>query len=106
MIFCLQVTGIGVATGVVFFVISFLVGYFWIDSILFMIGVVVACVPEGLLAIVTIGLSISARRLSSRNCIVKNLEAVETLGTVASFFGIYRAFTDLGMLNLLMVVRF
>jgi hypothetical protein len=40
----------------------------------------VSCVPEGLLAIVTIGLSISAKRLASRNCIVKNLEAVETLG--------------------------
>jgi sodium/potassium-transporting ATPase subunit alpha len=76
----LQITGIGVAMALVFFVISFLVGYFWIDSILFLIGVVVSCVPEGLLAIVTIGLSISARRLSSRNCIVKNLEAVETLG--------------------------
>lgn len=76
-------TGIGVAMGIVFFIISFLVGYFWIDSILFLIGVVVSCVPEGLLAIVTIGLSISAKRLASRNCIVKNLEAVETLGTTS-----------------------
>jgi len=40
-----QVTGIGVAMGVLFFVISFLVGYFWIDSIIFLIGVVVANVP-------------------------------------------------------------
>lgn len=77
------VTGIGVAMGVLFFVISFLVGYFWIDSILFLIGVVVANVPEGLLAIVTIGLSISAKRLSTRNCIVKNLEAVETMGSTS-----------------------
>ena len=84
-VFLFQITGIGITTAIVFFIISFLVGYFWIDSIIFLIGVVVACVPEGLLAIVTIGLSISAKRLASRNCIVKNLEAVETLGKLHSW---------------------
>ena len=72
-----------ISLGMFFFVISFLLEYFWIDSILFLIGVIVALVPEGLLAVVTISLSLSAKRLSSRNCVVKNLEAVETLGATS-----------------------
>ena len=69
--------------GVFFFVIAFLIGYYWIDAILFMIGIIVACVPEGLLAIVTIALSVTAKRMSNKNCLVKNLEAVETLGATS-----------------------
>jgi hypothetical protein len=34
-----QVTGIGITMGIVFFIISFLVGYFWIDSIIFLVPV-------------------------------------------------------------------
>eukprot|EP00095_Tigriopus_kingsejongensis_P006796 snap_masked-scaffold1064_size65302-processed-gene-0.1 protein:Tk06796 transcript:snap_masked-scaffold1064_size65302-processed-gene-0.1-mRNA-1 annotation:"sodium potassium-transporting atpase subunit alpha-like isoform x2" len=77
------VTGVGLYMGVFFFIISFLLGYFWIDSILFLIGIIVANVPEGLLAVVTISLSLSAKRLMSRNCIVKNLETIETLGATS-----------------------
>merc|ERR1719285_493761 len=48
-----------------------------------MIGMIVACVPEGVLAIVTIALSVTAKRMSNKNCLVKNLEAVETLGATS-----------------------
>lgn len=60
------VTGIAIYLGLVCFIIAFLLGYFWIDCILFLIGVIVAGVPEGLLAVVTLALSISAKRLGSR----------------------------------------
>jgi sodium/potassium-transporting ATPase subunit alpha len=76
-------TCVAVTLGMFFFIVSFILGYFWVDSILFLIGVIVANVPEGLLAVVTISLSLSAKRLSSRNCIVKNLETVETLGATS-----------------------
>ncbi|TRY70575.1 hypothetical protein TCAL_08725 [Tigriopus californicus] len=76
-------TGVGIYMGVFFFIISFLLGYFWIDSILFLIGIIVANVPEGLLAVVTISLSVTAKRLMRRNCIVKNLETIETLGATS-----------------------
>ena len=69
--------------GCLLFIIAFLLGYYWIDAILFLIGVIVACVPEGMLAIVTIALSITAKRLSSKNCMVRNLEAIETLGATS-----------------------
>ena len=56
------VTSVGIAMGLVFFVIAFGLGYFWIDAIVFLIGVIVANVPEGLLAVVTFALSLSANR--------------------------------------------
>ena len=42
-----------------------------------------ANVPEGLLACITISLAITAKRLSERQVLVKNLEAVETLGSTS-----------------------
>jgi len=69
--------------GVFFFILAFMVGYYWVDAILFMIGIIVAAVPEGMLAIVTIALSVTAKRMSSKNCLVKNLESVETLGATS-----------------------
>jgi len=69
--------------GCFLFAIAFMLGYFWIDALLFLIGIIVACVPEGMLAIVTIALSLTAKRMSSKNCLVKNLEAVETLGATS-----------------------
>ncbi len=77
------VTGAGLALASAFFVLSFALGYFWIDSILFLVGTLVAVVPEGLLAVVTICLSVSVKRLYTRNMVIKNLEAVETLGATS-----------------------
>jgi sodium/potassium-transporting ATPase subunit alpha len=77
------VTAIGVSMGLLCFILAFLLGYYWVDAILFLIGVIVANVPEGLLAVITISLSLSASRLAKRNCVVKNLEAVETLGATS-----------------------
>ena len=69
--------------GCFLFVVAFMLGYYWIDAILFLIGIIVACVPEGMLAIVTIALSITSKRMSRKNCLVRNLEAVETLGATS-----------------------
>ena len=37
-------------------------------------------VPEGLIATVTVCLTLTAKKMANKNCLVKNLEAVETLG--------------------------
>ena len=37
----------------------------------------------GLMAVVAISLSLSASRLAKRNCVVKNLESVETIGATS-----------------------
>ncbi|WP_326965939.1 cation-translocating P-type ATPase [Arthrobacter sp. CG_A4] len=67
--------------GALFFVLSLLVGISWRDAFLFAIGVAVALVPEGLLPTVTLSLAVGAQRMAQRNALVRNLQAVETLGS-------------------------
>lgn len=70
--------------GISFFIMSFALGYHWLDAVIFLIGIIVANVPEGLLATVTVCLSLTAKRMASKNCLVKHLEAVETLGSTSA----------------------
>ncbi|XP_015599395.1 sodium/potassium-transporting ATPase subunit alpha [Cephus cinctus] len=69
--------------GVSFFGMSLALGYDWVDSVVFLIGIIVANVPEGLIATVTVSLTLTAKRMASKSCLVKNLEAIETLGCTA-----------------------
>ena len=48
------ITAVAVALGVSFFIIAFILGYHWLDAVIFLIGIIVANVPEGLLATVTV----------------------------------------------------
>ncbi|XP_006116678.1 potassium-transporting ATPase alpha chain 2-like [Pelodiscus sinensis] len=77
------VAGVAVSIGVLFFIIAVSMKYKVLDSIIFLIGIIVANVPEGLLATVTVSLSLTAKRMAKKNCLVKNLEAVETLGSTS-----------------------
>merc|ERR1712227_819433 len=78
------ITGVAVFLGVTFFIIAFILGYNWLDAVIFLIGIIVANVPDGLLATVTVCLTLTAKRMASKNCLVKNLEAVETLGSTST----------------------
>merc|ERR1712018_341316 len=78
------ITGVAVFLGVSFFIIAFILGYHWLDAVIFLIGIIVANVPEGLLATVTVCHTLTAKRMASKNCLVKNLEAVETLGSTST----------------------
>ncbi|CAG8718792.1 9822_t:CDS:2, partial [Dentiscutata erythropus] len=51
-------------------------------TISFAISVLVSWVPEGLPATVTVLLTIAAKRMASRNVLVKDLQGVETLGAI------------------------
>lgn len=81
--FIFIISGIAIALGVLFFAISLGVnrGQNVIANIVFMIGIIVANVPEGLLVTVTAALTLTARRMAKKNVLVKRLECVETLGS-------------------------
>jgi len=78
------ITSVAVFLGVSFFIIAFILNYTWLEAVIFLIGIIVANVPEGLLATVTVCLTLTAKRMASKNCLVKNLEAVETLGSTST----------------------
>merc|ERR1712015_278845 len=78
------ITGVAVFLGVTFFIISLCLHYTPLEAIVFLIGIIVANVPEGLLATVTVCLTLTAKRMARKNCLVKNLEAVETLGSTST----------------------
>ncbi|XP_059157825.1 sodium/potassium-transporting ATPase subunit alpha-B-like [Physella acuta] len=78
------ITGVAIISGVIFFIICFFFGYYWLDAVIFLIGIIVANVPEGLLVTVTVCLTLTAKRMAKKNCLVKNLEAVETLGSTST----------------------
>ncbi|XP_008321044.1 sodium/potassium-transporting ATPase subunit alpha-3b isoform X1 [Cynoglossus semilaevis] len=78
------ITGVAVFLGITFFVLALVLGYSWLEAVIFLIGIIVANVPEGLLATVTVCLTLTAKRMAKKNCLVKNLEAVETLGSTST----------------------
>ncbi|OWK50915.1 Sodium/potassium-transporting ATPase subunit alpha-2 [Lonchura striata] len=110
------ITGVAVFLGLSFFILSLILGYTWLEAVIFLIGIIVANVPEGLLATVThwegtgrtgVGASIILFLMGitvanvpegllatatlgrgtgggMKNCLVKNLEAVETLGSTST----------------------
>ena len=72
---------LAVATGVVAFGISLLLGVEPGFGFLFAVGVTVALVPEGLLPTVTLSLARATQLMAGRHALVRRLESVETLGS-------------------------
>ena len=74
---------IAVSLGILFLILGFIYGYSAVTNLIFMIGIIVANVPEGLLVTVTVCLALTAKRMAEKMVLVKNLESVETLGSTS-----------------------
>ncbi|MEX0847124.1 MAG: cation-transporting P-type ATPase [Ilumatobacteraceae bacterium] len=72
---------IAIGVGATFFAVSLLLGNGPAEGFVFAIGVTVALVPEALLPTVTLSLAYGAEKMAGRQVLVRNLEAVETLGS-------------------------
>jgi len=75
------ISAVAIFLGVSFFIIGLILELPLIQNLVFAIGIIVANVPEGLLATVTVSLTLTAKRMATKKVLVKNLEAVETLGS-------------------------
>lgn len=63
------ITGVAVFLGVTFFVLSIILGYSWLEAVIFLIGIIVANVPEGLLATVTVSRQRKGKPMNVRVCV-------------------------------------
>jgi sodium/potassium-transporting ATPase subunit alpha len=81
--FIKQISAVAISLGVTFFILGLIYGYSIITNLVFAIGIIVANVPEGLLATVTVSLALTAKRMAKKKVLVKNLESVETLGSTS-----------------------
>jgi P-type E1-E2 ATPase len=77
------ISAVAIILGVTFFIFGVVYGYDIITNLVFAIGIIVANVPEGLLATVTVSLALTAKRMAQKMVLVKNLESVETLGSTS-----------------------
>ncbi|XP_033866927.1 sodium/potassium-transporting ATPase subunit alpha-1-like isoform X2 [Acipenser ruthenus] len=78
------ITGVAVFIGISFFILSLIHGYSWLEAVIFLIGIIFAIVPKALLATVKVCFPLTGKRMARKNCLVKNLEAVETLGSIST----------------------
>ena len=76
------VSGIALMLGLIFGIVCIIQDPAdYVRTLVFVIGIIVANVPEGLLATVTVSLTLTAVKLGKVNVNVKDLEGVETLGS-------------------------
>lgn len=68
------ITGVAFFLGGTFSILSMILGYTWLEAVIFLIGLIVANVPEGLLATVTVSKIIQYylfyNMLGNANCVL------------------------------------
>lgn len=90
--FIKTISTIAIVLGILFFILGFFIQYSQTGmiktalllNIVFAIGIIVANVPEGLLPTVTLTLSIAAQKMAKKNALVKNIDSIETLGSITT----------------------
>lgn len=86
------ISTIAIILGIAFFILGFIIQYnqtgmiktALLLNLVFAIGIIVANVPEGLLPTVTLTLSIAAQKMAKKNALIKNIDSIETLGSLTT----------------------
>jgi len=76
-----RVAVLAIVLGAFLFVLRTVAGAPFVDAFLYALGVMVALVPEGLPAVMSVSLAIGVQRLAAERALIKRLSSVETLGS-------------------------
>jgi potassium/sodium efflux P-type ATPase len=76
-----RVALVAVALAVLLLVLRLLAAAPFVDAFLYALGVMVALVPEGLPAVMSVSLAIGVQRMAAEKALIKRLSSVEALGS-------------------------
>ncbi|HEX6663571.1 MAG TPA: cation-transporting P-type ATPase, partial [Gaiellaceae bacterium] len=76
-----RVAVLAIGLGALLFGLRTLAGAPFVDAFLYALGVMVALVPEGLPAVMSVSLAIGVQRMAAERALIKRLSSVETLGS-------------------------
>ncbi|XP_026487661.1 sodium/potassium-transporting ATPase subunit alpha-like [Vanessa tameamea] len=77
------ICGVAFTFGLLFFIMVYFIQHSWLAALQYMLGIILANVPEGLIVTLTVCMTLSANQLKKKNCLAKTLQAVETLGSTS-----------------------
>lgn len=77
------ICGVAFVFGTLFFIMVYIIQNSWLAALQYMLGMILANVPEGLIVTLTVCMTLSAKQLKKKNCLAKTLQAVETLGSTS-----------------------
>ncbi|KAL0276729.1 UNVERIFIED_CONTAM: hypothetical protein PYX00_004240 [Menopon gallinae] len=78
------ITIVAVCFAAVFFFAAIVTGFTIIQCFIYFLAILIANVPEGLLVTVTLCLTLTAKKMAKKNCLIKCLDSVETLGSTST----------------------